>query len=111
MTPSRRAALALVLLAGSGFGTAASEDSKFAAQGRALVDRLCAGCHAIGRSDRSPHVAAPPLRNLDRYTDLDALAARLREGLLTGHQDMPMFRFSREDAWAAAAYIRSIQAP
>lgn len=111
MTLSKSAALALILLAGSGFGATASEDSKLAAQGRVIVDRLCSGCHAIGRSDRSPHVAAPPLRNLDRYTDLDALVARLRDGLLTGHQDMPMFRFSRDDAWAAAAYIRSIQAP
>jgi hypothetical protein len=31
--------------------------------------------------------------------------------LLTGHEDMPMFRFDRDDADAMAAYIRSIQGP
>jgi cytochrome c len=108
---ARRIALALLFITASAAGASAAEDSKFAAQGRVIVDRLCASCHAIGRTDRSPHVAAPPFRNLDRQTDLDTLAARLREGLMTGHQDMPMFRFSREDAWSAAAYIRSIQSP
>jgi mono/diheme cytochrome c family protein len=43
--------------------------------------------------------------------DLSELARRLRRGLLTGHEDMPMFRFKRDDADAMAAYIRSIQGP
>ena len=41
--------------------------------------------------------------------DLSELARRLRRGLLTGHEDMPMFRFKRDDADAMAAYIRSIR--
>jgi mono/diheme cytochrome c family protein len=39
------------------------------------------------------------------------LDQRIREGLLTGHEDMPMFRFGRNDADAMVAYIRSIQVP
>jgi hypothetical protein len=35
----------------------------------------------------------------------------LREGLMAGHRDMPMFRFSREDARDFVMYLRSIQAP
>jgi hypothetical protein len=35
--------------------------------------------------------------------------AQLREGLISGHPDMPTFRFSREDARALTAYLRSIQ--
>jgi hypothetical protein len=30
----------------------------------------------------------------------------LREGLASGHPDMPTFRFSREDARALTAYLR-----
>ena len=92
-------------------GSVAAESAARVQQGRALVDKLCATCHATSKSDASPHAAAPPLRSLDRQMDLDAFADRLRDGLLTGHRDMPMFRFSREDAWAVSAYIRSIQGP
>ena len=78
-------------------------------QGRALAERLCARCHAVGPNGSSPHSAAPSFRTIDRRVDLDEFAARLREGLLGGHPDMPMFRFSREDARALTAYLRSIQ--
>jgi mono/diheme cytochrome c family protein len=103
-----RIALIAALLGASG-GHGAAESSDRVVQGHALVKKLCAGCHAIGKRDASPHAAAPPLRNLDRHLELDALADRLRSGLLSNHPDMPMFRFSREDAWSASAYIRSIQ--
>jgi len=43
--------------------------------------------------------------------DLDSFTARLREGLISGHPDMPMFRFTREDARALTAYLRAIQGP
>jgi hypothetical protein len=35
-------------------------------KGRALAQRLCVHCHAIGRRDKSPHAAAPPFRELGR---------------------------------------------
>jgi cytochrome c len=79
--------------------------------GRVLAERMCARCHAVGRSGRSPHIGAPVFRQLDRRLDLDAFMARLREGLMVGHPDMPMFRFTREDARAFVWYLRSIQAP
>lgn len=80
-------------------------------QGRALAERMCAQCHATGASGISPHSAAPTFRSLSRRVDLDTFANRLREGLLSGHPDMPMFRFGRDDARALTAYLRSIQAP
>jgi cytochrome c len=79
--------------------------------GRALAERMCATCHAVGRSGRSPHIGAPAFRQLDRRVDLDTFMAQLREGLMVGHPDMPMFRFTREDARAFVLYLRSIQAP
>lgn len=80
-------------------------------RGAAIADGLCSRCHSIGRTGDSPHAAAPRFRSLDSRTDLSKLARRIREGLLTGHDDMPMFRFDADDANAMVAYIRSIQGP
>jgi mono/diheme cytochrome c family protein len=80
-------------------------------RGQVLARGMCGGCHAVGKTGDSPLPAAPRFRVLDRQTDLDKLARRLREGILTGHESMPMFRFSRDDADATVAYIRTIQAP
>jgi mono/diheme cytochrome c family protein len=80
-------------------------------RGQTLVSNMCAQCHAIDKNKISPHIGAPPFRELDRRLDLDAFVSRLREGLVSSHADMPMFRFSREDARAVVAYLRSIQGP
>ncbi len=77
--------------------------------GRALVKEFCARCHAVGRSDRSPNVAAPPFRAIGHSYDLDRFAERLQRGISSGHPDMPEFKFSRVDAQAMQAYLRSIQ--
>jgi mono/diheme cytochrome c family protein len=80
-------------------------------RGRTLAVGMCGGCHAVGPTDQSPHIAAPPFRALGRTIDFDKFGRRLQEGILTGHQDMPMFRFTRDDARALVAYMRSIQVP
>jgi len=79
-------------------------------QGHALAERMCAQCHAVGKGGSSPHSAAPAFRELSRRVDLDRFTNRLREGLISGHPDMPMFRFARGDARALTAYLRSVQA-
>ena len=100
------------LLLGAAFiHDAAAAERSLTTKGRALVTRMCASCHAIGKDDPSPHPAAPPFRHLDRQLDLDTLAERLRRGVFSGHHDMPMFRFSSDDAHAVVAYLRSIQGP
>ena len=79
-------------------------------RGKALLESLCARCHAVGQTGRSPHLDAPPFRRLgdSKLYDND-LAQRLQDGLTTIHPDMPTFRFSREDAEAAVNYLKSIQ--
>lgn len=80
-------------------------------RGKVIAQGLCSRCHAIETTGESPHPAAPSFRSLEARTDLSKLARRIREGLLTGHEDMPMFRFDRDDADAMVGYIRSIQGP
>jgi cytochrome c len=101
----------VVNLFASGPG-AAEEDAPSALerQGVALAERMCAPCHAIGKTGTSPHAGAPAFRDLGNRVDLDEFPHRLREGVTSGHPDMPTFRFSREDARALTAYLRSIQA-
>ena len=106
-----RLAILLLLVAPSAGLAEDSSSSPLEQRGRALAERMCSQCHAIGRSGQSPHVGAPAFRALDRRVDLDSFMERLREGLAVGHPDMPTFRFTREDARAFLLYLRSIQAP
>ena len=102
----------IVLLLGTSVAFAEEgERSAAERQGFALAERMCAQCHAIGKSGESPHANAPPFRVLDRRLDLDSFMERLREGLMVGHPDMPAFRFARDDARSFVLYLRSIQGP
>jgi mono/diheme cytochrome c family protein len=102
----------VLLLAGTPASYAqTTEPLPLTERGQVLVTRMCAECHAVGKAGKSPRAGAPAFRQLDRRLDLDTFIDRLREGLDSGHRDMPMFRFTREDAHAVVAYLRSIQAP
>jgi mono/diheme cytochrome c family protein len=101
-------AVLLILLA-SPIGEAAAQDD--VERGRTLVTKVCGECHAVGRTGASPNGRAPTFRSLDDHTDLDEFMGRLRQGQGTSHPDRPDFRFSRDDAEAAVAYLRSVQGP
>ena len=106
-----RLALSVLLLGISVCRAEQGEPSPLEQRGRALAERMCSQCHAIGTRGQSPLVGAPAFRALDRRVDLDSFMDRLREGLMSGHPDMPTFRFTREDARAFVLYLRSIQTP
>jgi cytochrome c len=78
-------------------------------RGEALLSRHCAMCHAIGPAGRSPHAEAPPFRILGQRYPLNSLEEALGEGLLSGHPDMPEFRFAPRDVGAIIRYLQSIQ--
>jgi cytochrome c len=89
--------------------TSPAAAQELAARGHTLLSEMCASCHAIEKSGASPHPAAPPLRTISRRLDINDLSEKLREGLSSGHRDMPTFRFPREDARAVRAYLRMIE--
>jgi cytochrome c len=80
-----------------------------AQRGRALLTEFCSRCHAIRSTDKSWNRLAPPFRTLGRSFDMDQFAQDLRRGILSGHPDMPEYKFSEDDARAVTAYLRSIQ--
>jgi cytochrome c len=103
--------LAVLLLGTSAALAEPATPNSLEQQGRALAERMCAQCHAIGRSGKSPHAGAPLFRELGRRVDLDTFVDRLREGLMSDHPDMPTFHFDGENARAFRLYLRSIQGP
>jgi mono/diheme cytochrome c family protein len=78
-------------------------------RGQVLVTRLCASCHAVGRTGVSAHPEAPLFRALGRRYKIEALEEPLAEGILTGHPDMPEFQFTAEEVGAVIAYLNAIQ--
>ena len=78
--------------------------------GKALAEQLCSRCHAIGEAGDSPHLDAPPFSTLHRLYPVDNLAEALTEGIVTGHPDMPEFKFEVEDTSSLIDYLISIQA-
>jgi mono/diheme cytochrome c family protein len=101
--PLIASSLALLLLA------SAVEAQDPAQRGRALLTEFCSRCHAIRSTDKSRNRLAPPFRTLGRSFDMDQFAQDLRRGILSGHPDMPEYKFSEDDARAVTAYLRSIQ--
>jgi mono/diheme cytochrome c family protein len=78
-------------------------------RGRALAEKHCAMCHAIERQGESPLRIAPPFRSLHFRYPVDSLQEALAEGIMTGHPQMPMFRFSPRDVGDLIAYLKTLE--
>lgn len=88
---------------------ASRADEASIAGGRALAERICARCHAIGSDGESPHPDAPPFRLLHERYPVETLEEALTEGIVTGHPDMPEVSFEPEHAAALIDYLVSVQ--
>ena len=93
----------------STFAYARAEEQR---NGKEMLQKLCARCHAVGRTGASPNRQAPPFRSFSetKLYDSDFLQ-RLQDGYSSIHRFMPTFRFNREDAEEVLNYMKSIQEP
>ncbi|WP_181707558.1 c-type cytochrome [Chthonobacter rhizosphaerae] len=57
--------------------------------GKAYLDQVCSGCHAIGATGDSPDAKAPAFRDILKDYPAESLEESLAEGIVTGHPDMP----------------------
>ena len=91
----------------STFAYARAEEQR---NGKEMLQKLCARCHAVGRTGASPNRQAPPFRSFSetKLYDSDFLK-RLQDGYSSIHPFMPTFRFNREDAEEVLNYMKSIQ--
>ena len=67
--------------------------------GKEILQKLCAQCHAVGRTGASPNRLAPPFRTFSETKLYDSdFMQRLQDGYSSIHPFMPTFRFNRDDA-------------
>jgi mono/diheme cytochrome c family protein len=78
-------------------------------RGEELLVKNCASCHAVGRTGESSNKLAPPFRILGQRYPIESLEESLGEGIMSGHPDMPEFKFDANDVGAIVAYLKSIQ--
>lgn len=83
-------------------------ETQMRADGRAIAEAQCAGCHAVGEYGESPNPAAPTFRTvLSRYR-ADVLEEELINGIQVSHP-MPEFQFNPQGVDELIAYLESIQ--
>lgn len=90
-----------------GEGQKAASDP--ATQGHDLLRTNCARCHAIDATSLSPEPKAPPFREVVKKYNPDDLEEALAEGIVTGHNKMPVFSFSPEEVTAIIAYLDTLK--
>jgi tetratricopeptide (TPR) repeat protein len=84
------------------------ESDKLIAQGRALAEKNCAWCHAIGKTGDSPNPRAPAWRDLYKRHPILALRDPLTRGIGRPHDEMPKFELSDNEIDTIVAYINSL---
>ncbi|WP_083656455.1 c-type cytochrome [Mongoliimonas terrestris] len=70
-------------------GSVAPLPEPSARTGRAYLEQVCSGCHAVGATGDSPNGLAPPFRDMLKDYSAEDLEESLAEGIVTGHPDMP----------------------
>jgi cytochrome c len=83
--------------------------SPAAQRGLVIVRTNCSRCHATGRIGESPLPIAPPFRTLHERYPVDDLQEPLAEGIVTGHPNMPEFRFDPGQVGDIIAYLKSLE--
>ncbi len=90
------------------FSTKSTAQLNDAERGMKIAQEKCARCHATGKADVSPDPKAPPFRNVGKNYPPEHLAEALAEGIVTGHNDMPEFKFDPRDVDAIIDYLEMI---
>jgi mono/diheme cytochrome c family protein len=88
---------------------ACAQDGASLRRGEALLAKECSPCHATARTGESRHPQAPLFRTLAKRYPIESLEEALGEGIISGHPDMPEFKFDGDDVGAIVAYLKSIQ--
>ena len=90
-------------------GTGSKAASDPATQGFNLLRANCARCHAIDEASLSPEPKAPPFRVIVTKYQPEALEEALAEGIVTGHEQMPVLTFEPDEATAIISYLNTLK--
>ena len=83
--------------------------SPAAQRGLVIVRTTCSRCHAIGKAGESPLPTAPAFRTIHERYAVEDLQEPLAEGIVTGHANMPEFRFDPGQVGDIIAYLKSLE--
>lgn len=78
-------------------------------RGAQLAQANCARCHAIDKLSPSPLALAPPFRALHTRYPVEDLEEPLAEGIVTGHANMPEFRFDPDQIRDFIAFLKTLE--
>jgi len=113
MSPQRRAfirtILSILIISSIATSFPALADVGSVRRGNAFAQANCSRCHSIGRTTRSPRVAAPPFRTLHKRYPVETLEDALGEGLSTGHPRMPEFRLDPGQVGDFIDFLKSLE--
>ena len=84
-----------------------AESDRRVQAGKALVEKNCSGCHAVGAKGASANAKAPEFRNLHARHPSLALREPLSRGIAAPHDEMPKFTLSGAEIDSIVAYINS----
>ena len=101
---------AVAAICGLGAAAALAGGADPAPSGKSIVAANCARCHAIEKSDKSPHHEALPFREVVLRYPPEQLAEALAEGIVSGHPDMPVFTFEPAEIAAIVGYLKTLKA-
>ncbi len=73
--------------------------------GKALAERLCARCHAVGATDKSALPKAPSFRDIANRYSVWTLQEALAEGIVTAHEAMPEFVLNPDEIVDLLTYM------
>lgn len=77
-------------------------------RGKELAQLLCQRCHAIAGPGPGKEEKSPPFSTLIAKLTLEGVADQLLEGLPLGHDPMPKWQFSEQQAEDLLFYIDSV---
>ena len=99
-------AMSAALVAASAF---ADERAEQVFRGWQIAVDACGDCHAVGAGGASPLPIAPPFHQLARNYPLEWLEEALAEGMVTGHENMPIIELDPVQIDDFLTYLATIQ--
>jgi cytochrome c len=109
-TAVRSLSLAAFLSVLSSASASSAGEADQIARGRETAEAHCAICHAVGLTDASPTEinVETAFRLLYKRYPIEMLVEAAKSGSISGHDEMPGFDFTVEEAQALLAYIDSL---
>jgi mono/diheme cytochrome c family protein len=86
----------------------AQDDMASIKRGLEMAQLLCMRCHAISGPGPGPNEKSPPFSTLVDKLTLEGVADQILEGLPLGHEPMPQWEFSEQQAEDLLLYIEYI---